>query len=702
MNINLKSIAFSVLFIVSIQALAQSASYSWEDFVEQIADENDDEYSVDAELFEMLEEMHSHPVNINNARKEDLMLLPFLSEEKVNDVLRYIEKNGEMATLGELMFIRSLSKRDRDMIKLFVYAEEVKNDRNKMPDFGTLMRRSTNNLMWRSDIPFYEKAGFMDYPEEVLEKSPNKVYQGDKFHHSLRYSLSSLNHLFAGVQMEKDAGERGIDYVSGYVMVKDMGIVRRAIVGNYRISFGQGLAVNTSARYGKMMMLNQTGRMDAGISKHSSTAEAGYLTGSAATLKLGNTLVSAFASFQNADGTFRNDSLGITSLKTDGLHRTKLERSKDGNIGITNIGGNVHWGKDALQLSASFVATHLNTPLAPDHSTKSSLYRLYNAQGKDFTVGSIAYSYRFKRITFTGETAMSNAAGFYNHDEGTKDGNQSGVASLNTLHWRVNGSNALTVIGRYYGAKFVSINGKAFGENSSVQNEEGVFVGWASQSLPNLKLYTYLDFMHFPWMKYKVSESSYGVEGMAQMEYTPRQNLSVILRYRMKSKERDFDYEYGGTKNSELLYKNSQNIKLQINYTISNSITLKTLATGVFTHFGDKDETGFALGENIRWQKPTSKAHVDLGVTYFNTDSYDSRVYAYEPSLLYAFGFSSYFYKGIRTTLLATLPLKKDVFFVTAKLGTTHYLNKETIGTGLDLINANHREDLQVQLRWKL
>lgn len=684
------------------QSQETTSMYSWEDFVEQIADENDDEYSVDAELFEMLEEMHSHPVNINNARKEELMVLPFLSEEKIDDVLRYIERNGEMATLGELMLIRSLSKSDRDMIKLFVYAEEVKNDRNKMPDFGTLMRRSTNNLMWRSDIPFYEKAGFMDYPEEVLEKNPNKVYQGDKFHHSLRYSLSSLNHLFAGVQMEKDAGERGIDYVSGYVMVKDMGILHRAIAGNYRISFGQGLAINTSARYGKMMMLNQPGRMDAGISKHSSTAETGYLTGGAATLKLGNTLVSAFASFQNADGTFRNDSLGITSLKTDGLHRTKLERSKDGNIGIANIGGNVHWDNNALQLSASFVATHLDTPLAPDHSTKSSLYRLYNAQGQDFIVGSIAYSYRFKRITFTGETAMSNASGFYNHDEGTKDGNQSGLASLNTLRWRVNSNNALTVIGRYYGAKFVSLNGKAFSENSSVQNEEGVFVGWTSQSLPNIKLDAYADFMYFPWLKYQVSDSSYGMEGMAQMEYTPRQNLSFLLRYRVKSKERDFNISNGGSKFTTLQYKTNHNLKLQMNYALSNSVTLKTLATGVFTHFGSDDEVGFAFGENIRWQKPSSKAHIDFGITYFSTDSYDSRVYAYEPSLLYAFGFSSYYYKGIRTTLLATLPLKKDTFLITAKLGATHYINKETIGTGLDLIDANHREDLQVQLRWKL
>ena len=66
-----------------------------------------------------------------------------------------------------------------------------------------------------------------------------------------------MNHLLAGIQMEKDAGERGVDYVSGYVMLKDMGFVKRAIVGNYRLSFGQGLAVNTSMKYGKMIIMMQ-------------------------------------------------------------------------------------------------------------------------------------------------------------------------------------------------------------------------------------------------------------------------------------------------------------------------------------------------------------------------------------------------------------------------------------------------------------
>ena len=57
--------------------------------------------------------------------------------------------------------------------------------------------------------------------------------------------------------------------------------------------------------------------------------------------------------------------------------------------------------------------------------------------------------------------------------------------------------------------------------------------------------------------------------------------------------------------------------------------------------------------------------------------------------------------KGIRAILVASLPLVKKSLFLNAKLVMTHYFNRSNIGKGLELINAHHREDLQVQLRWK-
>lgn len=673
------------------QPTPEEEQMAWEDFVEIAVGEDGEE--IDGETMEELLELYGNPMDINAIGREDLEAFPFLSEEQVEGIMLYLEKNGPMMSLGELMFVRELGKREREMLRLFV---EVKEEAAAWQDgvqsikLKDLLKKGKHEAVWRTDIPFYKKEGYKSVAPEVLEKSPNKVYRGGKFHHIFRYAFSSMSHLSAGIQMEKDAGERGIDYMSGYVMLKDVGCVKNAVIGNYRASFGKGLAVNSRMKFGKMMMLNTIDRMDAGISKHSSTSEHGYFTGAAATLKLNSWQLSAFVSHRKADGTFNGDSTGISSLKTDGLHHTQLEHSKKGNISISNVGGNIHWEHKNLRLSATAVATHFNVPLMPRHDTPASMYRLYNASGKDFVVGSLAYAYRFKSFTFSGETACSSTE------------RQSGMASLNALRWRANSLNAFTLIARYYGAKFVSINGKAFGENANVQNEEGIFIGWTSKSIRNMEIQAYADAMYFPWLKQNVSASSYGFEGMLQATVSPCNKWTLFTRYHIKTKQKDFTYDSENDDFTTLEYNTKQSLKMQLSLNLSDHLTLRTSASGVLVTFGNNpNEKGFAIGENIRWQKPKNQCRIDLGITYFNTDNYNARIYHYEPTLLYSFGSTPYYYKGIRTTLLANLPLVKETLFLNAKFAMTKYFNQDTIGSGLEKIDANHREDLQVQVRWK-
>lgn len=661
---------------------------TWDEFVAVMLEDADEE-TIDEETMERLYELHINPLNLNIATKADMDELPFLAEEQIEDILHYVERNGQMISLGELMMIKSLSKKERDMLRLFVKAEIIEPPKY-IPTLQQLLKYSSHETVWRTDIPFYTKEGYKDVSPDVLKKSPNKVYRGDNLRHAFRYAFSASNHLLAGIQMEKDAGERGVDYVAGYMMLRNIGCVERAIIGNYRLSFGKGLVINNGMKLSKAMMLSTANRMNAGITKHSSTNESGHFTGTAATITLKHWKFSAFGSYQSADGTYNSDSTGMSSLKTDGLHRTRLERSKKNNLHITNIGGNVHWSHNSLFLSATAVATHFDIQLQPRHNTLASTYRRYEASGQDFLAGSLSYFYRFHSLTFSGETALS-------HTE-----QRNGTASLNTIRLKVNSSNFLTLIGRYYGAKYVSINGKAFGENSKVQNEQGVLLGWTSKSIRYTDFEAYVDAMYFPWLKQNASASTNGYEGMVQALYSPRLRWSLLARYRIKSKQKDFAYETDTKSTKVLKYDTHQNIKLQLSYSLSPSITIRTSAIGNLITFGSNpNEKGFAIGENIRWQNPNTKCRLDFGITYFNTDTYNARISHYEPSLLYAFGSTLYYYKGVRTSLLASIPLFKQSLYINTKLGITKYFNRSTISSGLERINANHREDLQVQIRWK-
>ncbi len=678
-------IIYVLLFVVISHANAQQDGVTWEEFVERMMNEEesgvmDEDRSADwqEEMFEELWELHCNPMNINTASEEELLVLPFLTEEQAREILYYRKVNGDLLSLGELIAIRSLDAETREWIRLFCYAAPKEKTKASLDN---LLKYADHELTMRSDIPLYRKAGYKDVADSILEKSPNKVYRGSKYYHSLRYRLSSMNRLDIGLQMEKDPGERGVDYLSGYAVLKDMGWLKTLALGNYRVSFGQGLVVNTGTSFGKLMTLNSLGRMDRGIYRHSSTSETGYFSGAATTVELTRILrMSAFVSSRKEDGTMTKDSSGISSLKTDGLHRTHLEHSKKGNVRTTTTGGNIHLGIGDFDVSLTGVYTHYSIPLRPKHDTPASLYRYFNAQGSDFAAYSVAYAYALPSLSFRGETATSSSGG---------------CATINSLQWQAGGQHRLTAIHRYYSADYVAVNGHSFGENDKPQNEHGLYLGWTTTMIPNTTMETYADIVYFPWRKYQVSSDSYGVDGMVQLTHRASKSVSLSARYKFKSKQKDFSVS---ETRKQLVHHCSHSTRLQCNISVSPSLSLRTTISGILkTIQTETSAKGMLVNQHIGWQEEGRGIRTALDVTYFNTDGYDSRISIYEPSLLHTFGFRQLYDHGIRSSALLSLPLCKQ-HILRARFGSTYYFNRHSIGTGLELISHKHREDIQVQL----
>ncbi len=675
-------IALVVSLVFASKSFAQQNT-TWDDFVEHFHNSDSEGY-YDQELLDDLLDIYNNKLNINTATEEELISLPFLNSSQVKDIIYYRTMNGQFLTLGELMFVTTLDKETRDFLKLFTYAGELPEDKFNIKQ---LWDNAKNELTLRTDIPLYKQAGYVPQKSNKTQEYEQKAYAGSPLYESIRYNLSSMGHLDIGIIAEKDAGERGIDYINGYAMIKDVGHVRNAIIGNYRVSFGQGLVINNASSFGKTMLTSSIGNIGKGFSKKSSTTENQYMTGGAISLKYSNMIYSAYLSHHKCDGTMNNDSTGISSIKTDGLHRTELERSKKGNISVSDFGGNIQWSKDNLQISATFAFTHYSLPLSPKHNTRSSLYRIFNAHGKDFCSYGISYAYRVRKLSISGETASCNSGG---------------VASLNTLKFDWNSYNTLTFIQRFYSYKYNSINGKCFGENTIPKNEEGIYVGWDTKPSRRIRITSYVDVFYFPWMKYMVSNSSYGIDGTAQVTYSASKNLNFSIRYKIKSKQKDFVVTQSKADTMKVLqYNTNQSLRLTSTFTPTEHITLKSNIMGTAISFGPSPiEYGFAASQGVTWAGTRGRNKINITATYFNTDSYNSRLYAYEPSLLFSFGMKSYYYKGIRLIALLTYQPMHNMT-LTGKFGFTHYFNKNTIGSGKDIISANHKEDIQLQMRWK-
>ena len=669
-----------IILLFCAQFSVAQSPMKWEDFVQNLYDEDAE---TDNDTYEELYALHLNPINLNDTDEQHLLALPFLTPTQAKSIVDYVKKNYPMRSLGELMLIPGIDYITRMQLQLFCSVGNEKSD-EEGKDTDKWFSGIKHEVVGRTDIPFYKKEGYRHLPDSILAQNPNRVYQGTANYLSLRYKLSGSDHLSAGIQAEKDAGERGLDYVSAYAMLRNVGAFRSVIAGDYKLSFGQGLVVNNGMSFGKIASINSLAYMNRGIRPHSSMAEYNHLRGVAADLNLTKTLhFTAFFSHRKVDATASDDShTSVSSLKTDGLHRTQLERSKRGMLTETTYGGHVQFDSHGFTAGFTCIGTHFSIPLQPRHDTPSTRYRLYNLHGDEFGAMSLSYGYAHSRYSFLGETAVSLQNGT--------------MATTNTARYNASRVTSFSLTLRSFDKRYATLYGRTLSENSMPQNESGLLLGVKTEPVKKVYVESYVDVFHFPYSKSDASAGSNGLEWHTQVSYMPREKSMFQLRYRLKSKQKDCKLANNTT---ALYYFTTQNLRLQHTLQASNSLTLRSTISLTHLYNPDaKSNAGCMVSEHIRWNPSGRRNRIDLMATYFNTDSYASRLYTSEPSLLYAMGMSAVYYHGMRLIGMATVELMPKVY-VSAKLATTHYFDRNTIGSGLELINNSHREDLSIQVR---
>ena len=88
-----------------------------------------------------------------------------------------------------------------------------------------------------------------------------------------------------------------------------------------------------------------------------------------------------------------------------------------------------------------------------------------------------------------------------------------------------------------------------------------------------------------------------------------------------------------------------------------------------------------------------------LRLQYFETDSYNSRIYAYENDVLYSYSIPAFYDKGFRYYLTLNYDLNKRIS-LWLRWAQTIYRDKAIIGSGLDEIKGNKKSEIKLQARW--
>lgn len=624
-------------------------------------------------LYDALQDIAQHPINLNQATREDLEQLYFLSALQVENLLFYLYRFHSMKSIFELQLVEVFKQEDIQRLLPYVYIGPTleKKDSISWRDF---LKYGKNEMLVRYDRCLETKKGYAD-----------DSYIGDANYLSFKYRYNYKNNLLVGFTAEKDAGEKywskqmgGTDFSGFYLQLNDFRAFKSVVLGNYYAGFGQGLLLNNYFGMGKGSSVLSVESRAEGIRKASSANEYNFFRGIATSIKIKKVLLTTAYSNRKLDAAVEENS--FTGFKTDGLHRTEAECSKSDAVQMQLCALNAKYRGEQFSIGLTGVYLWMDKDLQPS----DQLYNRWAFHGKQQAGLSLDYKYRWRNVYLFGESAVNQA---------------NAMATVNGLHIHANSQLDFVLLYRNYSAAYDMLTASSFAASSKTSNEKGLYMGAIFSPLDKWKFSVYADSFQYPWLKYGISKPSVGYDFLLQADYNYSNNLSMYVRFRYKQTEDDVANE--GESTLPIVDKyNRSSFRYRLNYSLSEQLKLSnTLELNYSKKTIDSPTYGYLFTQDLFYQFEKFPIKLNLRYAFFDALNYENRLYAYEHDVLYAFSIPMLYGKGCRYYFNLKYSVNKQLSFW-LKYSQTSYLNKSVIGTDLEEIAGNKKRDVRLLVRW--
>ncbi len=459
-------------------------------------------------------------------------------------------------------------------------------------------------------------------------------------------------------------------------------------LGDFAVNMGQGLIMFDGFGSGKSSFVMDVKKSGRPLRPYTSISESFGKRGGGINLNLTDNLeVMAFASYRGTDANVALvdedfNIVRISSLQTSGLHRTDNEIEDKNSIKYLATGGTIKYKKKSWYIAANGLYTKLNSPLERNYST----YNQYAFSGDRLANISMDYSWVFQNFNFFGETAVS--------DNG-------GVATVNGLIVGLDRTVAMSVVHRHYTRDYQTLLlPNPFAETSAGNNEAGVYLGLEIKPNKHWILSTYFDTWKHPWLRSGVDAPSKGHEYFARLTYKRKRKMSVYLQFRNEIKEKN---AVDNTTNADFLVDTRRMLtRFHITNKISKALELRNRVEMAIYDDGvtNKKSRGYMLMQDWIYKPIGFPLSFTGRFALFQTDDYNSRIYAYENDILYSFFIPPYYNTGTRFYLNLRY---KGIRNMTIELrySQTYYADQETFGSGNEEIDKPRRSEIKAQIKYK-
>lgn len=661
-----------------------------DDVLEFFLEEIEGEFDFDTFL-EKLSDYQSQPLNLNSASREELEDFGLLSSLQIDDFLNYRDEIGKLVNQYELQCINSFDLKTIFRILPFVTVGAELDDFS----FKGFLRKGTHEFFTRYQQVLQEQEGYIK--NDTLEDgsvtsrylgSPAKIYSRYRYKYERNFSVGMTAEKDAGEQFFKGEQKAGYDFYSAHLAVNNYKKLKHLVVGDYEVRFGQGLVAWTGLAFSKSSDVMNIKRKAYPIKPYTSVNEFAFFRGAAATYEMKDFDITLFGSSKktdsNIDTVFNNigEEIDITSSSfiNSGFHRTNSELNNKRQLRQNNAGTSIQYKKDTWGIGLNAIYTNFDLPV----SSNDQLYERFFFDGDTQWNVGIEYFKTIRNIHLFGETAINDAGGL-----ATVNG------ALVSLHPTLD----VSMLYRNIDVDYYGLFANGFTENSRTNNEHGFYLGWQMRPTRAWTLKGYIDMYTFPWLRFGVDAPSSGRESLVQLTHKPSRSLEIYARYRNETKQKNLS---ANESVSDLIVPHSRsNYRLQFRYKYSKALTFKTRIEQVRFQEGDRDvEKGVILFQDVQYKPLSSPITLTGRVALFDTDSFNSRVYAYENDVLYSFSIPGFQGRGTRYYLVTKYRLNRNISFW-LRYAQTNFRDRDSVGSGTEESLGNLRSDVKLQVRLK-
>lgn len=644
----------------------------------------------DDSYWQTLEHLRKHPLNLNTASENELRELHMLTELQVVNMVRYRDLFGKLVSIYEL---QAVPLWDIKTIKSLLSFVKIDSNEATIENFGKRFQKGAKTILLRTSRVMERSKGY-EKPAVASTQhylgSPSKIF--------LRYTYNFKGLFQYGICGEKDGGEQffkgkergGFDFYSAQFFAKKLGIIQSLAIGDFTVCLGQGLIQWQGFAFKKTAMVMDIKREGTVLHPYSGPGEYNFHRGVGITLQKRKWSATWFYSLRKLDANLAFDSSNvpfISSLETSGYHRTTNEINDRNDLRCVTYGGNIQVGNSYWHFGMNVIQYAFSFPFRPSGKP----YDIFSLDGDHLCNYSIDYSYTFKNAHAFGEIAP---------------GKNNDLAMVHGLLLSLDHNTDLSILYRRISKQYQSLFSNAFTETAAPVNESGLYAGISLRPAMSWQLNAFADIFHFPWLKYLVNAPGYGSNYMLQLTYIPNKEIECLSRL-------EFNNKPVNSNKTDLIITpviniRQQNWRTQIDFHISRSLSMQSRTELLWLDKGiNLKERGYSGYFGVNFKPSRKLISGNIRLQYFETDSYDSRIYVFEDDPLYSFSIPALFGRGFRyylnlafngTKFLRVIQVRKSSFKAWLKIARSVYPGVSGIGSGLDEINKDHKTELKLQL----